>query len=53
MIKKVDKELENKLNQLAGAENDEKQAQAIIQKKESDLKWLNQIIERVNRIVKF
>lgn len=53
LIKKVDKELENKLNQLAGAENDEKHAQAIIQKKESDLKWLNQIIERVNSIVKF
>ncbi len=53
LINKVNKELTNKLDQLDKAEEDDKQTQSIIQKKESDLDWLNNIIERVNSLIKF
>lgn len=52
-LKKVEKKLAEKLKDLQERVNSEKQTQAEIEKQESDLLWMTEIINRVNNLINY
>lgn len=52
-LKSVDQVLSKKLKELSASTNQANQKQEAIRKQESDLKWMNGIITRVNKLINY